>query len=61
MYQLLKERGEISQMTCALGSVTVSQESILIDHQEFSDNKSVYSISSIHSIDDAMIDELFNE
>ena len=48
-------------MSCALGSTTVAQESILIDCQEFSDNESVCSISSIHSIDDAMIDELFNE
>eukprot|EP00957_Ditylum_brightwellii_P035327 2679725-Ditylum_brightwellii.AAC.1 len=61
MYQLLKERGKISQMYCALGSTMVAQESILIDLQKFSDNKSVYSISSIHSIDDDMIDELFNE
>jgi hypothetical protein len=61
MYQLLKERGEISHMSCALGSTTVAQESILIDRQEFSDNESVCSVSSIHSIDDAMIDELFNE
>eukprot|EP00957_Ditylum_brightwellii_P109364 8342866-Ditylum_brightwellii.AAC.1 len=61
MYQLLKERGEISQMSCALGSTMVAQESILIDLQEFSDNKFVWSASSIHSIDDAMIDELFNE
>eukprot|EP00957_Ditylum_brightwellii_P004039 306965-Ditylum_brightwellii.AAC.1 len=38
MYQLLKERGEISQMSYALGSVTVAQESILIHLQEFSDN-----------------------
>ena len=61
MYQLLKERGEISHMSCALGSTTVAQESILIDCQEFSDNESVCSISSIHSLDDAMIDELVNE
>eukprot|EP00957_Ditylum_brightwellii_P087402 6653181-Ditylum_brightwellii.AAC.1 len=61
MYQLLKEREEISHMSCALGSTTVAQENILIDRQEFSDNKSVCSASSIHSIDDAMIDELFNE
>jgi hypothetical protein len=54
MYQLLKERGEISHMSCALGSTTVAQESILIDRQEFSDNESVCSVSSIHSIDDAM-------
>eukprot|EP00957_Ditylum_brightwellii_P196831 14996533-Ditylum_brightwellii.AAC.1 len=31
MYQLLGERGEISQMSCALGSTTVAQENILID------------------------------
>ena len=61
MYQLLKEKGEINQMSCALGSTTVAQESILIDLQEFSDNELVCSVSSIHSLDDAMIDELFNE
>eukprot|EP00957_Ditylum_brightwellii_P113516 8655403-Ditylum_brightwellii.AAC.1 len=61
MYQLFKEREEISQMPCALRSTTVAQESILIDPQEVSDNKSIYSVSSIHSIDDAMIDQLFNE
>eukprot|EP00957_Ditylum_brightwellii_P121484 9265034-Ditylum_brightwellii.AAC.1 len=44
MYQLPKERGGISQISCALGSAMVAQE-----------------ISSIHSIDDAMIDQLFNE
>eukprot|EP00957_Ditylum_brightwellii_P037058 2806020-Ditylum_brightwellii.AAC.1 len=26
MYQLLKERGELSQMSCALGSTMVAQE-----------------------------------
>eukprot|EP00957_Ditylum_brightwellii_P019762 1491715-Ditylum_brightwellii.AAC.1 len=26
MYQLFKERGEISHMSCALGSTTVAQE-----------------------------------
>eukprot|EP00957_Ditylum_brightwellii_P165984 12637366-Ditylum_brightwellii.AAC.1 len=26
MYQLLKERGEINKMSCALGSTTVAQE-----------------------------------
>eukprot|EP00957_Ditylum_brightwellii_P042225 3197950-Ditylum_brightwellii.AAC.1 len=61
MYQLLKERGEISQRSRALGSTTVAQESILIDLQEILDNESVYSVSSIHSIDDAMFDQLFNE
>eukprot|EP00957_Ditylum_brightwellii_P188267 14332225-Ditylum_brightwellii.AAC.1 len=61
MYQLLKERGELSHMSCALGSITVAKESILIDQQEFSDNKLVCSVSSTHLIDDAMIDELFNE
>eukprot|EP00957_Ditylum_brightwellii_P089369 6804597-Ditylum_brightwellii.AAC.1 len=61
MNQLLKERGEISHMSCALESTTLAQESILVECQEFSDKESVYSISSIHSIDDAMIDELFNE
>eukprot|EP00957_Ditylum_brightwellii_P188316 14336803-Ditylum_brightwellii.AAC.1 len=61
MYQLLKERGEISQIPCALGSTMVAQENILIDLQEFSDNESVCLVSSIHSKDDAMIDELFNE
>eukprot|EP00957_Ditylum_brightwellii_P000700 54995-Ditylum_brightwellii.AAC.1 len=48
-------------MSCALGSTTVNQESILIDLQEFSENKFVCSVSSIHSLDDAMIDQLFNE
>eukprot|EP00957_Ditylum_brightwellii_P085221 6480426-Ditylum_brightwellii.AAC.1 len=61
MYQLLKERGEIGQISCALGSTRVAQESILIDLQEFSDKESVCSVSSIHSMDDAMIDQLFNE
>eukprot|EP00957_Ditylum_brightwellii_P167707 12767162-Ditylum_brightwellii.AAC.1 len=61
MYQLLKEKREISQMSCELGSTTVAQESILIDRQEFSDNESICIVSSIRSIDDAMIDELFNE
>eukprot|EP00957_Ditylum_brightwellii_P030607 2319360-Ditylum_brightwellii.AAC.1 len=28
---------------------------------EFSNNKSVRSVSSIHSLDDAMLDQLFNE
>eukprot|EP00957_Ditylum_brightwellii_P132524 10106471-Ditylum_brightwellii.AAC.1 len=54
MYQLLKERGEISQMSYTLGSTAVAQESISIDLQEFSGNKSVCSVSSIHSLDDAM-------
>eukprot|EP00957_Ditylum_brightwellii_P135963 10369133-Ditylum_brightwellii.AAC.1 len=40
LYQLLKERGEISHMSSALGSTTVAQESILINRQEFLDNKS---------------------
>eukprot|EP00957_Ditylum_brightwellii_P128074 9767983-Ditylum_brightwellii.AAC.1 len=61
MYQLLKERGKISQMFCVLGSTTVAQESILIDIQEFSDNKHVCSASSIQSMDDEMIDQLFSE
>eukprot|EP00957_Ditylum_brightwellii_P127278 9704660-Ditylum_brightwellii.AAC.1 len=61
MYQLLKERGEINQMSCALGSTAAAQESILIDLQEFSDNETVCSVRSINSIDDAMIDELFSE
>eukprot|EP00957_Ditylum_brightwellii_P018945 1425374-Ditylum_brightwellii.AAC.1 len=61
MYQLFKERGEISQISCALGSTMVAEERILIDVQKFSDNKYLYSARSIHSIDDAMIDELFNE
>eukprot|EP00957_Ditylum_brightwellii_P196898 15001842-Ditylum_brightwellii.AAC.1 len=47
-------------MSCALGSTMVAQGSILIDLQAFSDNKSVCSVSSIHTIDDAMIDQLFN-
>eukprot|EP00957_Ditylum_brightwellii_P130013 9915771-Ditylum_brightwellii.AAC.1 len=61
MYQLLKERGEISQISCVLGSTTVVQESILIDLQEFADNKYIRSVSSIHSMDDTMIDQLFSE
>eukprot|EP00957_Ditylum_brightwellii_P039606 2995538-Ditylum_brightwellii.AAC.1 len=61
MYQLLKERGEISHMPCTLGSIAVAQESSLIDLQEFSDNKSVCSTITIHLIDDATTDELFNE
>ena len=61
MYQLLKERGEISHMSCALGSTTVAQESILIYLQEFSDNESVCLVSSIDSLDDAMIDQFFSE
>eukprot|EP00957_Ditylum_brightwellii_P042421 3212246-Ditylum_brightwellii.AAC.1 len=61
MYQLLKEKAETRQIFCALGSTMVAQESTLIDLQEFSDNKSVCSVSSSHSIDDAMIDQLFNE
>eukprot|EP00957_Ditylum_brightwellii_P043422 3292293-Ditylum_brightwellii.AAC.1 len=40
MYQLLSERGDISQMSYAIGSTMEAQESILIDLQEFSDNKS---------------------
>eukprot|EP00957_Ditylum_brightwellii_P035744 2709918-Ditylum_brightwellii.AAC.1 len=61
MYQLLRERGEISQMSCALGSTMVAQDSILIDLQEFSDNTYVCSVSIIHSMDDAMIGQLFSE
>eukprot|EP00957_Ditylum_brightwellii_P089937 6849253-Ditylum_brightwellii.AAC.1 len=61
MYQLLKERGEISQISCALGSTTVTQESILIDLEEFSDNKSVCSANSSQIMDDAMFDQLFSE
>eukprot|EP00957_Ditylum_brightwellii_P129073 9845591-Ditylum_brightwellii.AAC.1 len=61
MYQLFKERGEICQMPYALGSTTVAQESILIDHWEFSDNKSVSSTNIIHTIDDTMVDQLFSE
>eukprot|EP00957_Ditylum_brightwellii_P137574 10488410-Ditylum_brightwellii.AAC.1 len=61
MHQLLRERGGISQMSNILGSTMVDQESILIDLQEFSDNKSVYSTSSIHSMDDAMIDQYLSE
>eukprot|EP00957_Ditylum_brightwellii_P083861 6373899-Ditylum_brightwellii.AAC.1 len=60
MYQLLKERGEISQMPCSLRSTMVAQEIILIGLQELSDNKSACSVSNIHSIDDAMIDQLFS-
>eukprot|EP00957_Ditylum_brightwellii_P022258 1680353-Ditylum_brightwellii.AAC.1 len=33
----------------------------MIDCQEFSDNESVCSFSSINSLDDAMIDQLFSE
>eukprot|EP00957_Ditylum_brightwellii_P113776 8674316-Ditylum_brightwellii.AAC.1 len=61
MYQLLKERREISQMSCVLGSTMVAQVSILIDLQDFLYNDSVCSVSSIHSIDDAMTDAFFNE
>eukprot|EP00957_Ditylum_brightwellii_P019535 1473987-Ditylum_brightwellii.AAC.1 len=61
MYQLLKEREEISQMSYALESTMVSQESILINHQEFSDNKSVSSTNTIHTMDDVMVDQLFSE
>eukprot|EP00957_Ditylum_brightwellii_P049373 3745585-Ditylum_brightwellii.AAC.1 len=61
IYQLLKEIGEISQMSCALGCTTVAQESIMTDLQEFPDNESVCSVSSIHSLDDAMIDQLFSD
>eukprot|EP00957_Ditylum_brightwellii_P066130 5017795-Ditylum_brightwellii.AAC.1 len=61
MYQLLKERGEIGQMSCALGFTTVAQESTVIDLQEFSDNKSVCLASSIHTMDNAMVDQLFSE
>eukprot|EP00957_Ditylum_brightwellii_P163600 12456356-Ditylum_brightwellii.AAC.1 len=61
MYQLLKERGEISQISYALGSTTVAQESILIDLQEFSDNKSFSSASSIHTMDNTTVDQLFSE
>eukprot|EP00957_Ditylum_brightwellii_P058417 4429997-Ditylum_brightwellii.AAC.1 len=39
----------------------VAQESILIDLQEFSDNEYVCSANSSHSMDDAMIDQLFSE
>eukprot|EP00957_Ditylum_brightwellii_P167080 12719615-Ditylum_brightwellii.AAC.1 len=61
IYQLLKERGEISQMSYALGSTTVSQENILIDHQEFSDNKYVSSTSSTHTMDNGMVHQLFSK
>eukprot|EP00957_Ditylum_brightwellii_P124195 9467521-Ditylum_brightwellii.AAC.1 len=61
MYQLLKEGEERSQMSCALRSTTVAQESILINLQEFSDKKSICSVSSIYSLDDAVIDHIFNE
>eukprot|EP00957_Ditylum_brightwellii_P130777 9976967-Ditylum_brightwellii.AAC.1 len=61
MYQLLKERGDIGQMSSALGSTTVAQESILIDLKEFSDNESVCSANSIHTMDYAMVDQLFSE
>eukprot|EP00957_Ditylum_brightwellii_P088765 6759600-Ditylum_brightwellii.AAC.1 len=48
-------------MSCALGSTMVAQESILIDLQEFSNNKSVCSANSSHRMDNAMIDQLFGE
>eukprot|EP00957_Ditylum_brightwellii_P043075 3263312-Ditylum_brightwellii.AAC.1 len=41
--------------------VAIAQESILIDLQEFSDKECVCSVSSINSMDDAMIDQLFSE
>eukprot|EP00957_Ditylum_brightwellii_P098921 7535531-Ditylum_brightwellii.AAC.1 len=52
--KLLSERGEIRQMSCAPGATMVAQESILIDHQNFSDNKSVTPTHSVHNMDDAM-------
>eukprot|EP00957_Ditylum_brightwellii_P167393 12743896-Ditylum_brightwellii.AAC.1 len=61
MYQILSERAEQSQMSCALGYTMVAQESFLIDHQEFSDNKSVTSTNSIHTMGDAMVAQLFSE
>eukprot|EP00957_Ditylum_brightwellii_P112960 8613768-Ditylum_brightwellii.AAC.1 len=61
MYQLLKERGEMGQMLFALGSAMVAKESILIDLQELSDNKSVCSANSRYSMNDAMIDWFFSE
>eukprot|EP00957_Ditylum_brightwellii_P098856 7530666-Ditylum_brightwellii.AAC.1 len=61
MHQIFSEREEIIQMLFALGSTTISKESILIDHWEFSDNASVISANSIHMIDDAMVDELYEE
>eukprot|EP00957_Ditylum_brightwellii_P062594 4750505-Ditylum_brightwellii.AAC.1 len=48
-------------MSCALGSTMVAQESILIDHQKFPDDKSVTSTHSVHTMDDAMVDQLFSE
>eukprot|EP00957_Ditylum_brightwellii_P142814 10881537-Ditylum_brightwellii.AAC.1 len=61
MYQLLNERGGISQMSCALGSTPVAQESILSDHLEFSDSEYVTSTNSIHTMDDAMVDQFFSK
>eukprot|EP00957_Ditylum_brightwellii_P162749 12393490-Ditylum_brightwellii.AAC.1 len=61
MHQLLIENGEISKLSCALGSMMVVQESILIDHQEFSDCESVTSTNSTHTMDDDMVNRLFSE
>eukprot|EP00957_Ditylum_brightwellii_P139007 10595240-Ditylum_brightwellii.AAC.1 len=61
MYQLLSERGEISKVSCALGSTTVAQEIILIDHWGFSDNESVTSTNNVYTIDDTMVDQLFSK
>eukprot|EP00957_Ditylum_brightwellii_P113148 8628905-Ditylum_brightwellii.AAC.1 len=61
LHQLLSEKGEISQISCALGSTMVSKESILIDCWDFSDTESVTSANSIHTMDDDMVKELYNE
>eukprot|EP00957_Ditylum_brightwellii_P204225 15338242-Ditylum_brightwellii.AAC.1 len=61
MHQLLSERGEISQMFCALGSTMAANKSIMTDHQEFSDSESVTSTNSIHTMVDTMVDQVFSE
>eukprot|EP00957_Ditylum_brightwellii_P061630 4676607-Ditylum_brightwellii.AAC.1 len=48
-------------MPCALGSITVAQERILIDHWGFSDSESITSTDSNHTMDVAMVDQLFSE
>eukprot|EP00957_Ditylum_brightwellii_P199859 15236136-Ditylum_brightwellii.AAC.1 len=48
-------------MSCALGSTTVAQESIMIDLQEFSDIESVCSANSSYTMDNATIDQLLSE
>eukprot|EP00957_Ditylum_brightwellii_P206283 15347688-Ditylum_brightwellii.AAC.2 len=48
-------------MSCALGYTTEAQERILIDYQEFSDSESVTSTNSIHTMDEATVDQLFSK